>query len=194
MIISTEKKFIFFHLYKVAGSSIRDCLLPHSTFVHDNAHLKPCQFKDMKINNGQTGYDIMHNYYTFAFVRNPWDWQVSLFHYMQQTTFHPQHHVIKNMSFEEYLNWRVDNDLKTQYQFLSIDGDNTSEIQIDKIGKFESLEKDFTSICNELNIECDLKHTNKSVHDEYKTYYSKKSRDLVTEHFRKDIEYFDYNF
>ncbi len=194
MIISTKSKFIFFHLYKAAGSSIRESLIPHSTFVHENAHLKPSQFKNMEINNGQLGIDIINNYFTFAFVRNPWDWQVSLFHYMQQTTYHPQHSIVKNMSFEEYLNWRIEHDLKTQYQFLSIDGDDSSDITLSRVGKFENLNEEFSSICEQLQIECGLEHINKSTHDEYRSYYNKKSIELVSKHFIRDIEYFDYDF
>jgi hypothetical protein len=114
---------------------------------------------------------------------------------MKQATYHPQHQLIKHMNFNQYMEWRVKNDLKTQYQFLSIDGDNTSEIHINKIGRFERLQQDFDTICDDIGMSrMKLPEKNKSKHKKYTEYYDDKSKKIVDDLWKIDIETFGYNF
>ena len=127
MIISHSKKFIFIHIYKVAGSSIFNVLNNYESLFrrikrkaykkfNKNAyphHLKIIELKKILPEN------IFNNYYKFAFVRNPWDWQVSLYHFMLQQKAHFQHEFIRELkSFEEYINWRINKDLNLQSEFI----------------------------------------------------------------------------
>ena len=134
---------------------------------------------------------IFSNYFKFSFVRNPWDWQVSLYHFAQQKDTHFQNESIKQMSFSDYLNWRVTSDLKLQKDFLTDESDN---LLVDFVGKMESIEKDFQTVCERLDINISLPHKNTSVHKPYQEYYDKKLKNLVAEHFRPDIEMFGYTF
>src|SRR4051812_8912952 len=130
MILSHEKKFIFIHIYKVAGTSIRRLLDKYndkkfSDFpVTDNIkfwfarhyrplsgysleHVRAKEIQEM-ISPGQ-----FEEYFKFSFVRNPWDWQVSLYHFMLQDKTHRQHKLIRKMkNFDEYLNWRINKELE----------------------------------------------------------------------------------
>ena len=45
--------------------------------------------------------------FSFAIVRNPSDWQVSLYHFMRKDPKHHQHELAKRFkNFENYLEWR----------------------------------------------------------------------------------------
>jgi hypothetical protein len=135
--------------------------------------------------------DVFDNYYKFAFVRNPWAWQVSLYHYAQQTRKHYQHKITKGFSFEEYLEWRVDNNYRSQKSFIT---DKDGNLIVDYVGKLENIETDFKNICSTIDIDAKLGHHNKSKHTSYKKYYTKRTSELIETTFAEDIEAFDYHF
>lgn len=137
--------------------------------------------------------DIYNNYFKFAFVRNPWDWQVSLYHFMLQSKNHPQHALISKMkSFDEYVEWRVEKDLELQSDFIfDVDG----KLIVDFVGKFENLQEDFDNVCRKISInELPLPVINKSKHRFYKEYYNEHTKKLIGTAFKKDIETFNYEF
>ena len=210
MILSHEKKFIFIHVYKVAGTSVRKALEKYdntstadfpwknnlmfklsdrfSLFSqYSRTHIKARQLK--KLLPGK----IYNEYFKFSFVRNPWDWQVSLYHYMMQNKMHPQHKLITAMkSFDEYIDWVVEKEHSLQKDFLY---DKDGNIIVDYVGKFENLQEDFKEICLRLEIEpIQLPFTNKSEHVHYREYYSKESRDKIYDVFKEDIDHFHYDF
>ena len=193
MIVSHNKKFIFFQLYKVAGTSIRKSLEKYKSPISTKPHIKPSHLKN-KIFNGHSGDILLKDYFTFSFVRNPWDWQVSLYFFMLKDKGHFQYNIIKNMSFEEYLDWRVHEDCKPQYMFLSENEDLSSPINMDFIGKYEFLNSDFNKVCNILNLDSTLPHLNKTTHNNYISYYNETTRKMVEDAFKIDIDYFGYNF
>ena len=168
MIISRNKKFVFFHLYKVAGTSIRNSLSKYHDFEYRcEGHDTP---NDLISKYGKEFYNSL---FKFSFVRNPWDWQVSLYSFMLNERQHFQHNLIKNMTFDEYIEWRVNEDFKTQYSFLSENNDHNSPITLDYIGKLENIEHDFNEITQKIGIDANLAHLNKSPHKNYKEYYTK---------------------
>ncbi|MCK8077191.1 sulfotransferase family protein [Vibrio sp. 1CM2L] len=171
MLISDKKQFLFYHVYKVAGSSIRNNLLPYSNkkqiFNQAIYHSLNVTFgfkakdplskyhpylKDVRDHLG----DKYWKYYKFCFVREPLDWQKSLYFFMKKNNNHFQHKIVKDMTFDDYLYWRLNNDIKFQSDFI-FDGDVKL---VDDIFKFESLKEDFNLVCNRLNIEYALKHMN----------------------------------
>ena len=80
MLISN--KFVFIHIPKVAGSSIQKALAPHvsrPTRKHrDKQYSDHITLKQLK-----KRANVSHKF-TFAFVRNPWGWAQSLYHYVIQ--------------------------------------------------------------------------------------------------------------
>jgi len=105
MFLSTSKKFIFFHNYKVAGTCIRSALKEHesvpyyylSRFIQE---VGLSNFKNLGLfsSNISAGIAkkylptvIFENYFKFELCRNPWGWQVSLYFYMLKNKNHRQH-------------------------------------------------------------------------------------------------------
>ena len=209
MFISHSKKFIFIHNFKVAGSSIRDALNSYNTLsfkessffdkvrflfrIYPNIyfdqfpwHIKAREVKDKIPEN------IFKEYYKFGFVRNPWDWQVSLYTYIMKTEGHYQHKLIKSMKgFDEYIDWRVNKYLQLQKDFF-FDND---VCLMDFVGKMENLNEDFAIIKAKTGIKSELSHLNSSrpKDDRFIKYYSQKSVDLVYEAFKEDIKLFNYS-
>ena len=205
MIISHRKKFIFVHIFKAAGNNIRIELRNHS-FVKSKKNrllsffgIQPKFFSEDMPNHATATQiqaylpnKIFSSYFKFAFVRNPWAWQVSLFHFMKQNSSHHQYNIIKDLSFEEYIDWRVNNDVKYQKDFLY---DKYGNLLIDFVGKIETIQTDFDSICEILNIEKRrLTIHNSSKHAPYRDYYNSVTKEIINQVFAEDIKLFDYTF
>jgi hypothetical protein len=206
MIISHSKKFIFIHIYKVAGTSISSALKRYNYLPSKKNKLKstfginPSIYSrdfDGHITASELSKRIptciFDVYFKFAFVRNPWDWQVSLYHFGKQLRSHHQYDLLNKMTFREYVDWRVNEDLKLQSDFvLSDDG----EMLVDYVGRLESINQDFKEICEliGLNKNYDIPWLNQSNHSEYRKYYDSESKKIIRQAFRKDIELFGYSF
>lgn len=155
-----------------------------STEVYDTAHLKASQIKSV------LPPEVFNSYFKFGFVRDPWDWQVSLYEYALRTPAHHQHQKIKSMkNFTEYLQWRTQEDLQLQYSFFY----ENNTLLADFVGKLEDLEVNFRHVCDLLNIPFPaLPHRLNSQKKHYLTYYDQSAIDLVYEAFRPDIDAFGY--
>lgn len=207
MIISHQRKFIFVHNYKVAGTSIKNSLKAYNNHgLRDRGRLETLKFimaGHPWIFSSQFGVHItaaalkaqlpakiFNSYFKFGFVRNPWDWQVSLYTFMLKDEQHFQHKLIKSMKdFDEYIDWRVHNDLHFQKDFF-YEGD---ACLVDFIGKFERLDNDFEKVCRSIRVDATLPHLNKSRDDNaYLKYYSSASAAMVSQAFKTDIELFGY--
>lgn len=205
MLVSHSHRFIFIHVYKVAGTSMRVALEPYCDDRWKRRlsrmpvvgriyrprlprpHLKAVEARDL------LPPDVFRDYFKFAFVRNPWDWQVSLYHYTLKAKDHKQHEMTKAFrDFDEYIRWRVAEDLHLQEEFVT---DPEGNLIVDYVGHLESLNDDFAQVCAEVGIPpVSMPHANPSRHKDYRTYYSDETRAMVAEAFRGDIERFGYTF
>ena len=81
---------------------------------------------------------------------------------------------------------------KPQYQFLCT---KKLEIEVDYVGYFENIESDYEHIQSRLNIEKKLgiKNANRTGYD-YRHYYNERSKAIVEEVYREDIELLGYDF
>jgi hypothetical protein len=217
--ISHSHKFIFIHTYKAAGSSIRRAIEP---YVYPNrvkrkvykwtnlllntlgakepykSSVLPQRFKIYPVHiqarelKKWVSPELFDTYYKFAFVRNPWDWQVSLYHFILNTPHQFQHELIKSFKdFDAYIQWRVEHEVRLQKDFVT---DESGQSIVDFIGRFENLDEDFSKLCRKLNIKARLPHINVSTHRDFRTYFSDRSAELIANAFKEDIEYFGYSY
>jgi hypothetical protein len=138
-------------------------------------------------------------YYKFAFVRNPWDWHVSMYHFILSEPTHTKHSLVKSFgNFKNYLEWVIATPHPfakgaTKFQKDALT-DGAGKLLVDFVGRYETLAQDFDRVCQTLNITTHLPHVNKSAHQDYRDYYDARTRQMVADHFAEDIALFGYSF
>ena len=132
------------------------------------------------------GEDVWARYYKFSFERNPWDRQLSWYHYKTKNKS-------PRPSFEAFnadaRRARVENwDLYTE------DG----AITLDFVGRYEALEEDFRTVLEEIGLvgRIELPRVNVSGGrcTDYRAQYTPKSRDTIGAWYAPEIAHFGYEF
>jgi hypothetical protein len=211
MLISYKKNFIFVHIKKTAGSSVTSRL---SAYDDRHAWLKFLNLKTVnkikflrKLNPfpfHANAYEIRdyigaawNDFFTFAFVRNPFDWQVSNYFYIRQSRLHPRHLEVKDLNFKEYLDWTQDRK-RIYLQSTSVcEKDDLSRIIVSFIGKFENIDEDFHHVLTEIGLESagGLAKINQSKRQkDYMQYYDNECIEFIRTHYKIDLENFNYSF
>ena len=208
MLISSRKKFIFIHIYKTAGNSILAALLPHAagrmqllaTSALRRLRLTPpfepqCYPDHITAAElvARIGRESFDRYFSFAIVRNPWDWQVSLYHFAVKHPAHFQHKLFKGFeNFDAYIRWRCTLQGQHQKDFIySAEGEQL----VDFVGRLENIDRDFATICSRIGIpETTLPVLNVSNTKPYRSFYSDETAEMVGKTFATDIALFGYEF
>ena len=147
----------------------------------------------------------LKNYFTFTFVRNPYDRLVSAFYYIKNgnTGWYYDKQLkrklgLGKLNFKDFVKTKLTQDTMSKCHFAPVFGHFVSPdtiSKIDFIGRVENLKSDFKIICNKLEISnIDIPHKNKGKHKHYTEYYDDETRQIVAKKYAKDIEYFGYEF
>ncbi len=204
MLISDSKKFIFVHISKTAGTSIRSVLnqyaiekpgkfysfLRYFDLPRDYHHYRFRKHDYLDVAERKLPEHIYQDYLKIGFVRNPWDRLVS--GYFGYFTLEPGENEKPPMTFMQFLNRQKH---RKNYQLKCIVNKN-GNIDLDFMGRFENLAQDCQRLSEILGINIQLPHRNKSSnrHTDYRQYYDQESYDFVCENWSKDIELLGYKF
>lgn len=187
--INHKHKYIFIHIGKTGGTSIEHALDPH-VGLDDNPKLKSTKNTDFNDKHYTLARyideypDCYNDYYKFTFVRNPWDREVSRWKWFTFCGYYND----ADITFLEHLKLPGN----SYYEWLN---NSKQGYAVDYIGRFEHLQQDFDTICDQIGIpRHELPHTNKTKHKHYTEYYDDASREHVAERYSQDIEYFGYKF
>jgi len=136
-------------------------------------------------------------YFSFAFVRNPWDRMVSTFSrmdgHMAWRAFEAGYD-LRGATFDEFVEVaRVFRHVHLQPQ-AQILCDENGACGVDFLGRFDRLDQDFAVVAERLGVTVRLERHNSSSHEDYRKHYNDRSRRLVAELYREDIEAFGYEF
>jgi hypothetical protein len=138
------------------------------------------------------GRDEFDSFFSFAIVRNPWDWQVSLYTYALADSRHRLHDFVKGLgSFDRYIHWRCDRVRTCQRDFVF---SKEGEQLVNFLGRYENLQQDFDYICSRVGVSAPLPRLNASSRKPYQQYYDRVTADLVRKAFEPDIALFGYDF
>jgi hypothetical protein len=81
------------------------------------------------------------------------------------------------------------------YNQLDYITDSRDNVLIDFVGRFENFGSDLLKVYNRLGIELDsIPHENRSTRGHYSSFYTPETKMIVEERFKRDIEYFGYEF
>jgi Sulfotransferase family len=191
MLVSHRRRFIFVHVYKVAGSSVRDALSP---YAHDgriygikNKHLTAAQIRS------RIPFPLFYDrYFKFAFVRNPWSFEASMYNFARR-----KGELAGGQTFETFLEGRKQRRSTNgpQAKFV-VDGDDC--LIVDYVGRMERLESEFSEICRRIGFSDtnrpSIPHSNQSTFEDWRPLYTDETRRLVAEISDKDISMFSYHF
>jgi hypothetical protein len=217
MLLSHKYNFLFVHIAKTGGTSVRSAL--NKLRWHDPMYylMWPCHRL-----SGLTGHKLgtrfpRHSHiiaakemlpaefydelFKFAFVRNPWDLQVSSFHHIQRER--PQY-MEGITDFNEFMRWKFNPERPYQYHIdtsLSLQSDYLVDLhgvkQVDFLGRYESLNDDFLHVCNTIGIPAsELPHKRKAGDrkQDFRSYYADDVAEQVAQHFQRDIAMLEYQF
>lgn len=154
--------------------------------------------------------------FSFAFVRDPWDRLVSCYRDKilgeapDFTSFHPTRGVAyclagmdvfrAGMSFDEFVDAvaavgddEADEHFRSQHTFVT---NASGGIGVDFIGRFETLDNDFRHVCDTIGLpplslpRVQAVRTPRPWH----AYHTPRTRGIVANRFREDIELFGYDY
>lgn len=190
-----ELECIFIHIPKAAGVSINKVLFGNLGGAHRSVRSYKRIF----------GPKTFQRYFKFTFVRNPYSRLLSAFRFLKQGGFNPKDelwakkHLAEYDTFTEFVNeWLTD---KTMMEYIHFHPqcmfvcDRTLEPEVDFIGRFETLEADFNTICKRLNISQELEKHNQSQKKsvDWRTAYTDETQEKVYRLYQKDFEIFGYS-
>jgi len=208
-LVNAQHNFIFFHLYKCGGNSIRKELEKNCGKGKElqGVHSLPKDLeKHFQAHSNQKRFDSM---YKFTFVRNPFSFLLSTFHYANNSKIHYMHNDVQGMDMLQFTQYYLKvceshKDLKIRpfgsnqvtqlYQYII---NKDKKVIVDFVGKLENMQEDMNKVCTHLKIpirpimKANVSSTNTRP---YRESYSKEARKFVEKHFEKDLNYFDYEF
>ena len=210
MLVSVEKNFIFFHVAKTGGQSMRGVLNPYALpkargqWRRLLSHLPVPEGLDSQLGIHTPAWwaklklpgQFFDNAFKFAFVRNPYDLAVSKYSFLRMNIHHRRHNTVSQQTFGEFLEteslrtlWRRDDQTR---MLVGLTGD----LIVDHVYRFEQLGEAWQDLVRRLDLQDakQLPHRNPSSRTDYKTYYGPAERKLVERIWARDLDRFGYTF
>ncbi len=219
IVISAEHKCVFIHIPKCAGTSIErylghfdelqpgvqdhrtvtdmEPLTPGRLLAITDAENRASLFRRSKLlvkgTRGVSAAD-WEQYFKFTFVRNPWARVFSWYENVLRSETHQQRFgVAPDCTLVDFLanhgdQWALRSQL---FWILDSKGNNP----LDFVGRFERLSDDFAHVCEKLDItDGGLPSLVAGSGRHYSDHYDDRSRQLVADRYRQEIDYFGYEF
>ena len=216
MLLSLRYGFLFVHIAKTGGTSVRAALQPLrwrdpwyipqficSRLSHLTGHRIGSKFpRHAKIIAAKEmlPHELFEELFKFALVRNPWDLQVSSYHHISRER--PQL-MIGIKDFPSFIRYKLDPERPYQFHMdtsIELQSDYVrgldGKILVDFIGRYENLEADFQEACTRIGIRAPaLPHKRRAAERKsYRDYYDDDTAEMVAKHFAADVEAFGYSF
>lgn len=180
--IDLDNHLGFIHVHKTGGMSIEMAWQKRETRLlilaaHDPAHYV------------QNAWPKEWNEsYKVGFVRNPWDWWVSAYHWYD--------FIKEYTSFREFLLNHEKSlakfPLRCQWPMVC---DTQGRLLVDCIYHYESLEADYQAMCERVHVPViPLERRHATKHCPYRQYYDEQLIEIVRKISGRDIELFGYEF
>lgn len=191
-ILIKDHNSIFVHVPKTGGTSIQYWLQKH-TVCELTKGSKHDSYKQHVQKYGDFDF-------SFAVVRNPWDWCVSWYYFKKDRALRRLNNHKNKGKFTKQHNENVIAEFNRGFDYFvehtTLKGQLHLVQGVDYIVKFEDLDAGLETVANRLDIPLDIGYTNFSsrTDKDYKSYYNNNTRDIIEKKFKKDIEAFGYNY
>ena len=194
--ICKEKKFIWIAVPRVASTTI------NLQLIKLGASLLGYKHETYRASLMRSGSPTGHDYFSFAFVRNPWERVISMSRQSGPIRARTPCSAIEKERI------RITNFVKNLDEYAKSDPGDVftisqtdylrnlhGEIDMDYIGRFENLQEDFDHVCGLIGYEIQqLEHHNKSNEYLYRELYTDEARDIIYQRYEDDIRNFGYEF
>ena len=198
--VNIAKGYIFVHIPKTAGTAMCEALGLSET-IHETA----IDYRRML--GGR--YDEL---YRFAFVRNPWDRFLSLYMYsrMEESHYHsataphskkygkhPDYEALKHASIQDAAALLIAGQLSflwlPQHRWVC---DENGKVIVDFVGRVEAVEHDWPVVAARVGARTNMPRRNVANVEKvsYQQVLDLKTKALLDEYYKKDIELFGYQF
>ena len=206
MIFSQSRGFIFFAVPKTGTHAIREALRPHlgeadwEQQLRYGEELSPLP-EIAAVNHGHVSYqqlcqavgkEALAGFFRFAFVRHPYDRFVSVCAFLARTDSgyrqNPTDWMKQALQRPQFCKRVL---VAPQHTLLS---DETGEVALDFIGRYESLQADFDAVCDRLTLpKVALAHRNSSEHDAYQNLLDDELKSALWQRYEQDFSTFNYS-
>lgn len=191
-----EKKFIFIHPPKCAGTSVREILRiefesTQGGIYEPAPHWSLKEWANyIKHTHELTSFDIKE-WFVFGVIRNPFD-RVLSYH----------EHIIRQENpksiFKEWVKTSLHNHyFRTHANFMNM-FDYNKQLSCDYFIRQEDIENGVRGLTEKLNIQNyelkHIRHKTKRKESDYRKFYDNKTQQIIYDFFKDDIEYFGYEF
>jgi len=203
-LISRERRFIFVHIPKTGGSSLKSVLggdwQNHKDLKRYRKELEPSEFD---------------SFFKFAIIRNPWERLVSEYAFQtrlsgsRSSKLHARDQQNRARDFDSWVRavfeepfaypaakWggSVSKGLhrwSPQVDWVRLDG----EIGVDFIARLESIDTDSAEILRRIGLPPEtLPRKKQTLRRHYSSFYTDETREFVAEQYAEDISTFGYSF
>lgn len=212
--ISHKHKFIFIHIPKCAGSSIKDHFFkgvatnwrkPNYEVLYGwcprrKIHLQHATAKQL-LEEGLVSEENWQEYFKFTIVRNPWDRAYSDYLWIMEDSKIKgsfKQYIEANGAFQEVFTnretkmYRGDHKIP-QLGFFDLNG----ELALDFVCRFEHLQEDMLTINSRLGLNSGFsQHSKQNLirKRHYSLFYGKSERQLIENYYSDDIKMLGYDF
>jgi hypothetical protein len=189
---------VFVHIPKTAGTSIERALgwIPDDAMYPDGSLRRDVQ-DHRTLSEIRAAMPESHfvAYFKFTITRNPWarvaSWYVNI---IQDELHQANFGVAADCTFRDFL---VNHGTTWGLQPLRYwVGDGNGAIELDFIGRFESLRRDFDAVCSRLAIPRmalpHLKRAQERTH--YTNLYDTECREIVADRYAEEISMLEYRY
>jgi len=207
MLISDSHQFVFVHIRKAAGTSLRQILervalaknnqiwyklLSRNGFAVDYHKYSFRKHANLYEAESSMPADRFKQYFKFAIVRNPWDRLVSEYEYIKTQPTHSRFKKLSGLSFVDYVRYQSERPDAHQINALTL---KDGQLGCDFIGKLETLDQSLRVVGAKIGVDFStLPHVNQVNRCDYRTYYDDNLTEKVAELWQQDIEAFKYQF
>jgi hypothetical protein len=210
MLYSPQNKFLFIHIDKTAGSSIRDSLqhlaIKHNNYIQTRKRMRllsrAARFKNLHrkliFPQHATAWSLKQYFprqeweelFIFCFVRHPLDRITSRYEYLRK-----KNRINSSIGFKDYLDSLLSGRSAYRHQYEYITGPNQETI-VNWWGKFETLSRDFDQLKTILkldSIELPTSNISRPDRPNYLDYFTEDERRRAEEFTRRDLDLLGYS-